>query len=186
MNAREYLRKTYARRLTPDEDGGFTATIQEFPGCIAEGDNAETALKNLERVAESWIEAALGLGQAIPDPIELHGYSGKIALRLPRGLHKQAAELSASEGTSINQLLTAAIANYLGGKAAFGKLASEFARCAYPQNISVNMLIVPNIALDKSRLDQAVTGAQVVQPGQLGQAGMLPFVMRSTAGAPNG
>jgi predicted RNase H-like HicB family nuclease len=125
MKARDYLKKPYARRLVPDEDGGYVATIQEFPGCIAEGDTANEALANLESAAESWIEALREGGQDVPEPVALHGYSGKIALRLPRGVHKQAAELAASEGTSVNQLLIAAIANYLGGKQAFSQLAHQ-------------------------------------------------------------
>ena len=154
MEAKKYLRKPYARRLTPDEDGGFTATIQEFPGCIADGDDAAMALKNLDRVAESWIEAALELGQTIPEPIELHGYSGKIALRLPRGLHKQAAELSASEGTSINQLLVTAIANYLGGRQAFRKLAEEFVQTNVGLRRVTNPKVVPNIVADVSVINR--------------------------------
>lgn len=125
MEAIDYLAKPYARRLTPDEDGVYVATIQEFPGCIAQGDTAEEAMANLEAAAESWIEAQLALGQPIPEPIELHGYSGKIALRIPRGLHKQAVELAASEGTSLNQLLVSAISSYVGGKNAFAEMAKQ-------------------------------------------------------------
>lgn len=115
----EILSKAYARRLIPDETGGFVASIQEFPGCIAEGDTAEEAIKNLDDAAASWVEAALSNGYEIRDPVEFYGYSGKIALRIPRGLHKQVAELAELEDTSINQLLVAAIANYTGGKNAF-------------------------------------------------------------------
>jgi len=42
--------------------------ITEFPGCITEGDSAEEALMNLESAAESWVEAALDMGQEIPPP----------------------------------------------------------------------------------------------------------------------
>jgi antitoxin HicB len=118
MNARDYLKRPYARRLTPDEGGGYTATIQEFPGLVADGDTAEEAISNLESAAESWIEAVLESGQEIPEPVSFHGYSGKIALRIPRGLHKRAAEMASSEGTSLNQWLVTAISQYVGCKAA--------------------------------------------------------------------
>lgn len=126
MKVNEYLCKPYARRLTPDESGGFVATIQEFPGCIAEGDTADEALHNVDRAAASWIEVALSLGQEIPEPLFYRGYSGKIALRIPRGLHKQAAEMADSEGVSLNQFLVSAIARYLGERGASNNLIQEF------------------------------------------------------------
>lgn len=129
MNPDDYLKKPYARRLVPDESGGFCASIQEFPGCLAEGETADEALQNLEAAAASWVEVALSLGQSIPEPTAFHGYSGKIALRIPRGLHKQAAELAEIEETSLNQFLINAIAQYMGQKNglehAYQKIAVE-------------------------------------------------------------
>src|SRR5579862_8055093 len=114
MSPAEYLKLPYARRLTPDEAGGFVATIQEFPGCVAEGESPAEAYANLESAAETWIDAALAQGQSVPQPLDLTGYSGKFALRMPRGLHRQAAEIASAQGTSLNQLFVTAIAQYLG------------------------------------------------------------------------
>lgn len=110
------LNKPYVRRLLPDLNGGFTASIQEFPGLVAEGETPDEALKNLDEAAKSWIAVALANGREIREPIEFNGYSGKIALRIPRSLHQQAAELAELEGVSINHVLTLAIANYTAGK----------------------------------------------------------------------
>ncbi len=117
--AAEILNKAYARRLVPDETGGYVASIQEFPGCIAEGDTPQEAIQNLDQAAASWVYVALSNGYEIRDPVSFYGYSGKIALRIPRGLHKQVAELAELEETSVNQLLVAAIANYTGSQKAF-------------------------------------------------------------------
>jgi predicted RNase H-like HicB family nuclease len=114
ISVRAILARPYVRRLLPDPLGGFTATIQEFPGCIAEGASAEEALVNLDAAAASWIEVALEQGVDIREPISFDGCSGKIALRIPRGLHRQAAELAELEGCSVNQLLATAIAAYVG------------------------------------------------------------------------
>lgn len=119
----EILKKTYARRLVPDETGGYVASIQEFPGCVAEGDTPEEAIQNLDKAAASWVQVALSNGYEIRDPVSFHGYSGKIALRIPRGLHKQVAELAELEESSINQLLVTAIAQYLGSKRAFREMS---------------------------------------------------------------
>jgi predicted RNase H-like HicB family nuclease len=138
MTARDYLKRPYARRLTPDEDGGYTATIQEFPGLIADGDTAGEAISNLESAAESWIEAVLESGQEIPEPISFDGYSGKIALRVPRGLHKRAAEMASSEGTSLNQWLVAAISEYVGCKEAVREAIAKISHLPLMTFISSN------------------------------------------------
>lgn len=123
--AKALVARPYARRLTPDDSGGFTATIQEFPGCIADGDSPNEALANLEAAALSWIEAQLDLGQPIPEPLALYGYSGKLALRIPRGLHKRVAEQALSEGVSINQFLTSAISLVVGATSVAEKLIEQ-------------------------------------------------------------
>ncbi|MDD5056335.1 MAG: toxin-antitoxin system HicB family antitoxin [Sideroxydans sp.] len=119
------LCKAYARRLVPDETGGYVASIQEFPGCVAEGDTPDAAMKNLDEAAASWVEVALATGYEIREPVLFHGYSGKIALRIPRGLHKQVAELAELEETSINQLLVTAVAQYLGSKRTFREMTES-------------------------------------------------------------
>lgn len=114
MSPSDYLKRPYTRTLTPDETGTYVATIQEFPGCIAAGDTAEGALRNLESAAESWIESALATGYGVPPPRGDNEYSGRIALRLPKSLHRRAAELAEREDTSVNQLLVTAVAHYVG------------------------------------------------------------------------
>lgn len=104
----------YVRRLSPSPGGGYTATIHEFPGCIAEGDTADEALRNLEDVVESWVDAATEHGYKVSPPVDFEGASGKIALRISRRIHQQAAERAELEGTSLNQLIAIALASYLG------------------------------------------------------------------------
>jgi predicted RNase H-like HicB family nuclease len=112
--AREKLTKPYARRLVPQPEGGFTASIHELPGCFAEGEDAEEAMHALERAAHAWLVAAIDTGRPVPEPLDSDEYSGKIALRLSRTIHKMAAERAAFEGVSVNSLLATAIASYLG------------------------------------------------------------------------
>jgi len=114
MNAAEYLNLPYERVLIPDhESGTYTALIREFPGCIAEGDKPAAAYANLEGVAESWIEAVLELGQEVPTPASDATYSGRVLLRLPRSIHRKAAEAAERDGTSLNQYIVVALAERL-------------------------------------------------------------------------
>lgn len=109
-----WLRKPYARKLMPDETGGYVATIHEFPGCMGYGNTAEEAIMKLEAAAETWIDAALATNYPIPEPVNYDSASGKIALRISRRLHQIAAERADLEATSVNQLIAVALATYLG------------------------------------------------------------------------
>ena len=116
MSSEEYLKQPYARILIPDPGGGFSAEILEFPGCFSQGKTAEEAFSNLENAAMAWIESAMRQGQEIPSPSAHHGYTGKIALRLPKSIHRKAAQFAERDGTSLNQFLVSAIAARLGAE----------------------------------------------------------------------
>ncbi len=125
----EYLKKPYSRMLIPDEDTGtFTAQILEFPGCLAQGDTPQEAYERLERVALSWIETALDAGQDIPLPVSTSEYGGKVALRLPKSLHKQAVLAAEQDGTSLNQFIVAALAERIGTRRLYDCLADKLDR----------------------------------------------------------
>ncbi|MBV8565277.1 MAG: toxin-antitoxin system HicB family antitoxin [Methylobacteriaceae bacterium] len=114
MEPAEYLKRPYGRTVVPERDGTFRAEIIEFPGCIATGDTASEALANLDRVAESWLEATLARGQHIPEPVENSPFSGKLVLRMPKSLHRKAAHIAAREGVSLNQFIVTSVAEQVG------------------------------------------------------------------------
>lgn len=118
----DYLKEPYTRVLIPEEEGGYSAEILEFPGCYSCGDTADEAMANLEEAAISWIEASLEQGHEIPAPLSRPEYSGKIALRLPPGLHRQAARMAMRENVSLNQFLVSAIATTVGAVAYHNQL----------------------------------------------------------------
>ena len=71
MDIQLYLERPYRRILIPDrETGTYTAVIEEFPGCVAEGRDPAEAIRRLEAAAASWIDAALNAGLPIPEPRE--------------------------------------------------------------------------------------------------------------------
>jgi len=115
----DYLKEPYSRVLLPEEDGRFSAEILEFPGCFAQGDNPNDAFNNLEAAAKSWIQASLDQGLDIPSPALNQNYSGKISLRIPRSLHKKAAQFAERDATSLNQFLISAIASKIGAEESY-------------------------------------------------------------------
>jgi predicted RNase H-like HicB family nuclease len=141
----EYLREPYSRVLVPDEGGGYSAEILEFPGCFAEGETADEAMQALEHAAESWIQAALDQGQDIPQPFLNQGYGGKVALRLPRSLHRRAAQFAERDGTSLNQFLVSAIAVRVGAEEFYSRLVAQLAE-KLEQQFTVAANRIANIA----------------------------------------
>lgn len=111
------LKLPYHHVVVPDtETGTYTALIQEFPGCIAQGSSQSKALEALKSAAESWLEAALDMKLTIPTPAFEPEYSGKIALRISRSYHAQAIKAAERDGISLNQFLAGAIAEKLGSE----------------------------------------------------------------------
>jgi len=135
-DAKAYLRLPYARVLTPEESGGYSAEMLEFPGCFAEGETADEAVHNLEEVAESWIEAAQDQGIDIPEPTANQPYAGRIALRLPRDLHRLAVRKAQRDGTSLNQYLVTAISAWLGADNLLEKMVCKAQQMQMNMNFS--------------------------------------------------
>jgi len=117
----EILRAPYSRVVLPDaETGTFTARILEFPGCVAQGRSVEEAYGRLEDAARAWLEAALDLGQSIPSPVEEQTHRGRVLVRLPRSLHRQAVEAARRDATSLNQFIVTAVAVRVGVQSTLG------------------------------------------------------------------
>lgn len=57
------------------EDGCYIAVVPELPGCMADGETQEKALKNVNKVILEWIETAHQLGREIPEPKEKNVYA---------------------------------------------------------------------------------------------------------------
>jgi predicted RNase H-like HicB family nuclease len=50
------------------EDKSFIAEVPELPGCMADGNTYQDALRNAEIIISEWIETAKELGRPIPIP----------------------------------------------------------------------------------------------------------------------
>jgi len=111
----EFLKEPYQLVLIWDEEGGsFFAQISEFPGCFTDGATAAEALDRLQDTAVSWILAAQNLGQDIPKPFAFNTCNGKVALRMPKSLHRKAIEAAKREDVSLNQFIVSAISEAVG------------------------------------------------------------------------
>ena len=46
----------------------FVAEVPELPGCMADGATYQEALANTEVIIQEWLDTALEIGRAIPEP----------------------------------------------------------------------------------------------------------------------
>ena len=60
--------KPLADELGMGEAGGWVAIVPELPGCKSDGDTPTEALSNAFDAIECWIEAAVEMGRAVPEP----------------------------------------------------------------------------------------------------------------------
>jgi predicted RNase H-like HicB family nuclease len=163
MEAAALLKKPYARVVVPEIDGSFTAEILEFPGCVASGDTPADALANVEDVALDWIAATLEQGQDIPEPLDHANYSGKLVVRMTKGLHKRAARWAEREGVSLNQFIVTSIAEQVGARAR--SMQAVFRPILGVQNyfLNVGIFAVPQFGASGSQQPITVaSGNQVI------------------------
>jgi predicted RNase H-like HicB family nuclease len=51
-----------------DEDNAYIAEIPELSGCMAHGENYESALRNAREAIQLWIKTAKEFNDPIPEP----------------------------------------------------------------------------------------------------------------------
>lgn len=136
-----YLARPYTRFAVPSEDGGFTAGVLEFRGCIAEGDTASEAMVDLEGAMRDWLEECLDSGMAIPEPLQASDFGGRVLLRLSSSLHQRAVLVAEMEGTSLNQLLVTAVASYLGDRKSLSDEETDRLAAVLAQKLQIRMAI---------------------------------------------
>ena len=100
--------------LSEADGGGWLASVPALPGCMGDGETRAEALADVLSAIEEWKDAARRTGQEIPGP----SAPGQWRQRVPRTLHDKLRRLAASEGVSLNQLVTSLLAEAVGRKAA--------------------------------------------------------------------
>ena len=111
---RAALAAPYTRLLTREEDGGYSTSVLELPGCYSSGDTAEEAMELLDEAIEMWVAVEVEDGHDIPPPSSAEEYSGRLTLRLLPSIHERAAILAERERVSLNRYLANAISYYVG------------------------------------------------------------------------
>jgi antitoxin HicB len=104
------------RPLSKEDGGGFLIVFPDLPGCMADGETPEEAIKNGLDAAKSWLKTAKEFKDRIPKPGDSN--SGKFVTRVPKSLHTRLVARAKREGVSPNELVTAYLAEALGKREA--------------------------------------------------------------------
>jgi len=103
------------RPLSKEEGGGFLVEYPDIPGCMSDGETIQEAVRNGREALRDCLDVFAESGRKLPKPtIE----AAQWRQRLPRTLYSKLARQAESEGVSINSLVTAIIAEAIGGKQA--------------------------------------------------------------------
>lgn len=108
----------YEIRVVPklDIEGNtyWTAFYPAIDGCVGGGVTPEDAIEEAQENLEIYLNYMEENDCSLPDPYEENQYSGKIALRVSKSVHKKLAQISEDEGISINSFINGAINHALG------------------------------------------------------------------------
>lgn len=61
----------FQARLQEEDDGRWSAWVEDLPGCAAWGSSREEALEGLKDSAELFVEDMLETGEEIPDTVQV-------------------------------------------------------------------------------------------------------------------
>jgi predicted HicB family RNase H-like nuclease len=107
------------------EDDAYVATCPEFPGLSGVHADAHEALVELQEAMAMAIEVLEEDREPLPTPRVREAFSGQLRLRIPKSLHRLAAERAAFEEVSLNTLLVSLIAGALGARVADQRSAHD-------------------------------------------------------------
>jgi antitoxin HicB len=102
------------RPLTQAEGGGYLIEFPDFPGCIADGETPEEAIREGRDALTSYRRTLDELGRGGQNA---EAYSGQWRQRVPKSLHASLARRAVQEGVSLNTLVATLLAEGLGRRA---------------------------------------------------------------------
>ncbi len=62
---------TYIALLHPEEDGGYSVSFPDFPGCATQGETLDEAAQMAQEAIEGHVECLLEMGQPLQAPTTL-------------------------------------------------------------------------------------------------------------------
>jgi len=134
------------------EDQQYVVTCPAFPGLSALGETREQALTEAETVLRLFVESYKERQIELPEPRTVEDFSGQFRVRLPKSLHRQAAQLAESDGISLNQLVISAIEARVGAKQMGIKMLTALKQALKEHASQMNVALASALSSDE-RID---------------------------------
>lgn len=149
-----------------DEDHAFIATCAEFPGLSAFGTTEEEALSEGKVALQMMIESYQESGMPLPQIIQVgqEQYSGQFRVRLPKSLHRQAAQIAATDGISLNQLVVSAVEQRVGAKQVGTRMLAEMKQLLAEHATQYQVTLASALTSQRMTLTQTVK-AETINAG---------------------
>lgn len=147
----------YHVTVRAEGESGWSAAIEQLPGCEARGATPEEAVEHLRTAMESWLAAAVDDRRVVGAPKRRTGKrraassaSGRFLVRMPSELHQQLAFAAEREHVSLNRFVTEALAASLaadGAATAGERDTSDASTAATPsqRRRGFRMLLAANV-----------------------------------------
>jgi predicted RNase H-like HicB family nuclease len=124
-----------------EDDQEYIATCPAFSGLTAFGESEEEALSEAKIALRGFIETCKEQNIPLPEPQVHEAYSGQFRVRLPKSLHRQAANLAASDNISLNQLVVGAVEQRVGFKRAGIQMLNELKQALAEQASRLQVVV---------------------------------------------
>jgi antitoxin HicB len=101
--------------LSAEDGGGYLIEFPDYPGCMADGETPEEAIREGRDALQSYKQTLHELGRS-----SIAGgdaYSGQWRQRVPKSLHASLARRAMQEGVSLNTLVATLLAEGIGRRA---------------------------------------------------------------------
>lgn len=139
-----YLNQPYRIQLTQEPEGGWTARVEEFTGCVARGATRVEAVVRIEEAMREWVTDALARGRVVPKPRAEASHSGRLLVRMPQSLHAELSRAAEREEVSLNQFITGVLASAVDWRNEHAQ-ASDRPKSGRPRGMAI--LLAANLVL---------------------------------------
>ena len=95
-----------------DDDRSFIGRVVEFPSLAAHGETLDAALREINKVVKYVLADLAENNEPIAAPLSKRRDSGRLNVRLTPQLHRRLLAEAASEGVSLDQLLTIKLSSH--------------------------------------------------------------------------
>jgi predicted HicB family RNase H-like nuclease len=111
-NPTSSARDKYTYRVTwSDEDNEYVGLCTEFPSLSWLASTRDEALHGVEALVRDVVADMKARGEAVPEPMAAHDFSGTFKVRIPAALHRRLVMEAADSAVSLNRLVSMKLAS---------------------------------------------------------------------------